>query len=795
MPPRLSKRQQREQDEIAALATTSLEHQALASKALEDADSSKVTQKSTAAFSLMKLARNPTMTMKHQQRPRKRRNKKKKKKAATHVDNSAPPTPKPATTTASKASKAKKGKGKQEDDLDRALAELSLKYSDITIPDPSSAKTATPAVLTALHKLRALLAVQTKFLDADAEMRRFFGSKVISAADSSSSGSGQPRGPVARSVICKPQSSWPPAAMRDGLSMRPLTNEETHSVQTDNWMQMPGDKWFTVEHSPGYRWDQAQFIQIVGMLDPNNLFNLMRESFWHVDTLLQIGEVYRAQDDYSVSSDFTSRALFAYERSFSGAFSLTSGASRLDFRHVENRSLFLALHRTILSLERRGTMRTGFEFARMLWMLDPWTDPHGALMHLDFLSVKAEQYDWFMETEEAWEEARNEKTFLRPLEQYPGWLWSKALILKGMGAKRGGGEKKATEALKRAILAFPEVLATLVSTVSVVIPPGTTMATVLTRWNSSNGMNSAYSLLSQVYAHRSVSLWKIPETLAWLNSTIQDIHKEIRPQTFSSEKGPRVEAFIDSVLRHAIVSDMKPLAPFVGSLIASLGPQEPYDIVPPKGPGVTLYNDAYFASASAETARKRREGLAARAGGGGGRRRGQGDRIEVDPIEFLQMLEAVLTFEAGERREEILGALQQGPGQNVVRQLERWVRDHVEFAEQYPNARAYLLQPAAQRPRGAVNPNPRPAQVNPLLPVAGGVAGVGGAMGGAAVMPGGFVDDEMHEEDDEQDEESDEDGDAAPILPIRIARGLVNMFWGGQGPPEDAQDSENSDVD
>lgn len=53
MPPRLSKRQQREQDEIAALATTSLEHQALASKALEDADSSKVTQKSTAAFSLL----------------------------------------------------------------------------------------------------------------------------------------------------------------------------------------------------------------------------------------------------------------------------------------------------------------------------------------------------------------------------------------------------------------------------------------------------------------------------------------------------------------------------------------------------------------------------------------------------------------------------------------------------------------------------------------------------------------------------------------------------------------------
>ena len=257
---------------------------------------------------------------------------------------------------------------------------------------------------------------------------------------------------------------------------------------------------------------------------------------------------------------------------------------------------------------------------------------------------------------------------------------------------------------------------------------------------------------------------------------------------------------------------MKPLAPFVGSLIAVLGPQEPYDTVPPKGPGVTLYNDAYLAVASAETARKRREGLAARAGGTGGRRRVQGGGIEVDPIEFLQMLEAVLTFEAGERRDEILGALQQGPGQNVVRQLEvglnpvvlawgagrvltvwqRWIRDHAEFAEQYPNARAYLLQPAAQRPQPAANPNPAQGPANVLFPAA---VGAGGAMAGVAVMPGGFVDDGPDEQEDEQDEGSDEDDVAAPILPIRIARGLVNMLWGGQAPEEDAQDSENSDVD
>lgn len=85
-------------------------------------------------------------------------------------------------------------------------------------------------------------------------------------------------------------------------------------------------------------------------------------------------------------------------------------------------------------------MRTAFEFARLLWALDPWTDPQGALMHLDFLAVKAEQYEWFLETEEAWEEIRKERPSLPPLGARPGWKWSRALILKGLGVKKGGGE-------------------------------------------------------------------------------------------------------------------------------------------------------------------------------------------------------------------------------------------------------------------------------------------------------------------------------------------------------------------
>lgn len=91
-------------------------------------------------------------------------------------------------------------------------------------------------------------------------------------------------------------------------------------------------------------------------------------------------------------------------------------------------------------------MRTAFEFARVLWALDPWTDPHGALLHLDFLAVKAEQREWLLEVEEAWEKVRVEKTTLMPLSARPGWRFSKSLILKGMSVKHGGGEVSTSSA-------------------------------------------------------------------------------------------------------------------------------------------------------------------------------------------------------------------------------------------------------------------------------------------------------------------------------------------------------------
>ena len=97
--------------------------------------------------------------------------------------------------------------------------------------------------------------------------------------------------------------------------------------------------------------------------DPNELMALLQVYPWHVDTLLSMSEVYRLQSgtglatverlnadsyaDIGTASDYAERALYAFDRCLIPTFSVSSGASRLDFDRVENRPMFMALHRII----------------------------------------------------------------------------------------------------------------------------------------------------------------------------------------------------------------------------------------------------------------------------------------------------------------------------------------------------------------------------------------------------------------------------------------------------------------
>lgn len=113
------------------------------------------------------------------QNKKKKKPKKKNTAAAALLDEADSP-------SSASTPKGKKGKGAAAppdldgmDEVDRALAELKLKYGDDPAPQPGSAQAEASAPRSALA-FRNLLSVDPKNLDADAELRRFFGSKVVS---------------------------------------------------------------------------------------------------------------------------------------------------------------------------------------------------------------------------------------------------------------------------------------------------------------------------------------------------------------------------------------------------------------------------------------------------------------------------------------------------------------------------------------------------------------------------------------------------------------------------------------
>ena len=188
---------------------------------------------------------------------------------------------------------------------------------------------------------------------------------------------------------------------------------------------------------------------------------LLREHPWHIDTLLQMSEVARHHEgdmhkvfgnppltyfraEHSQAADFVERAIFAFERSFNSTFNITTGSHRLDFDHIENRSFFLALHRHIINLQRRGTTRTAFEFARFLLSLDPGRDPHGALFYLDYLAVRSGQNEWLLSMWDTWTEivktfrpSRSGDEEMVSVEFIPGWWWARALAMWNLEISRG----------------------------------------------------------------------------------------------------------------------------------------------------------------------------------------------------------------------------------------------------------------------------------------------------------------------------------------------------------------------
>lgn len=524
---------------------------------------------------------------------------------------------------------------------------------------------------------------------------------------------------------------------------------------------VPGERHWTVEYSKKYKGVTKSFIHMVMSGDPEGFWQLLRAFPYHADTLLQLSEVYTHREEHATAADFIDRALFTYERAFVGAFNFTMGINRLDFDHVENRPFFLALHRQVADLQRRGCVRSAFEFGKLLLSLDPSSDPHGSLLHLDFLSLKSGQAQWLLDMWNAYGEksmAADSKRF--NVRSLPGWAYARALALFTIeNTKHDIEHEQSTVALTEAIQKFPSVIPLLADKADIALSSDVRSAPIFRIRTDANILSSEADsilhLLSHLYAQRSHSLWKAKAPATWLEDTVK---KTFASPSFARNTSPTPPAdfralFLSprltySIYRHVLVleSSYRSLFSFFPSSVISAR-QLACDPLPPPT-RVTEYNTEFFAGAEdpfAHTSRSRK----------------QNERL----------LERMV------------------PDAGFRRQLQGFFEAHPNFAQRFPGGIVQFAQLAAELPEDALEDlfaeqlAAEPVQFQAGAQMPGGLFGdvedEPPELGEEDLGVDGADEGDEVEGDAEEDEGEGEGEDAVATLPVRIWRNVLNRFWGG----------------
>ncbi|RXN18054.1 transcription factor 25 [Labeo rohita] len=231
--------------------------------------------------------------------------------------------------------------------------------------------------------------------------------------------------------------TWPRFS-RPGISMALVESKD-------------GIQHFTFEHNRDYQQVQFKFFEAVESMDPNNFVVLLQLNPYHIDSLLQLSDVCRMQEDQETARDLIERALYSFECAFHPVFSLTSGTCRLDYRRPENRAFYLVLFKHMIFLEKRGCPRTALEYCKLILSLDPDDDPLCMLLIFDFLCLRCREYTTLIRLYEEWE-VIDEKVNTVLVAINDQTVQFKALVERvGQAEERIAGVENSTESLQATV--------------------------------------------------------------------------------------------------------------------------------------------------------------------------------------------------------------------------------------------------------------------------------------------------------------------------------------------------------
>eukprot|EP00667_Euglena_gracilis_P006646 EG_transcript_6703 len=434
-------------------------------------------------------------------------------------------------STPSKRTDACSGDGSLDDS---ALEELLAAHCP-----PTTRCTADPtAALSPRQRLLHALECSADHLDAEAETRRKFGRHALEdvARQRPSTKQRRPR-KFRRSLFVQPDEGWPPWTDH-GLRLELVCSPA----------DLPQAYAFVL--GPEGRRAQDAYESVGATHDHTLLSDVLQRFPYHVPTLLQLSLVLEMHDHLQQSRDLLHRAIYTLEIvANSAGFPWLSPARQRTIPHAhsaENRLLHEALWRHVHALSRSGCHRTALEVGKVLYGLDPDRDPMHCLLLLDYLCLRAAEWQYLQHLTAALE-AGGSGVHALPGLQFGGALAAYlaevsargGLVAEGYGGDARHGESLA--ALTAAILTHPMQVTVLLQKLDVLD------SDVLTHSLFSEPPDSAlFQNLLEIYADRNAELWKRKDVVAWL---LSGVHAAVRELQGDAVRSTRLKANRQAVCR------------------------------------------------------------------------------------------------------------------------------------------------------------------------------------------------------------------------------------------------------
>eukprot|EP00833_Pecoramyces_ruminatium_P007610 jgi/Orpsp1_1/1181642/evm.model.c7180000078030.2 len=381
-----------------------------------------------------------------------------------------------------------------------------------------------------------------------------------------------------RNGLVIPKENWP-MFERIGLDMELIETKDDGTLV------------FKFTHSTKYQEIQRIFLDCVASYNPNNIAELLRRYPYHVDSLIQLSEVFKHSGDIPMAASFIERAVYTFDRSIHPRFNATTGLCRINYKYIENRSFFIALFKHIQYLGRKGCWRTAFEFCKLLLGLDHKDDALGALLFIDYYALMSKEYQWLMDFYEYFKESKG-------LSLLPNFAYSIALAKWHIEHENKQTDyPDSTNKMIQAIIFYPYIIPILYKKCGITdntVKKHSYFQRVVGDNIESEG-NTGLKLLLDLYIERAWSAWKEDDILSWLKETVKEAFVLIKSKDPILEQAENVRQtkYVKTprnIYRHILLSDIKEVTASIPPEYTPNGGINMFDPLPPED-SVNIYDN------------------------------------------------------------------------------------------------------------------------------------------------------------------------------------------------------------